>query len=162
MTCKRVEWHIADWIAGRLTEGEALGVAEHCRGCARCASLAADERSMRARFAEAPTPERKLDLWPAVAVRSSGWSPARPLLWPRRLALGSTLAGACLVLALVVGNLTHPGPGPGGLAAVTAADERRAVQLVADTRQLPDVDTDAMIIEARYTAVPAVSRGAGE
>lgn len=162
MTCKRAEWQIADWVAGRLPADEAERVEEHCRVCARCASLAAAERSLRARFAQMEAPNRELDLWPAVAVRSSGWSPARPALWPRRLALGSGLAVAGLVVALALGHLTHPSVAPNTLASVSPVDEARAVRLVADTRQLPTVDPDAMIIEARYSALQATPRGSGE
>lgn len=161
MTCKRVEWQIADWVAGRLSERDAQSVAEHCRTCARCASLAADERSLRARFAAVRTEDRQIDLWPAVAVRSSGWSPVRRVSWARRLVVASSLAAVCLGAVLAVGNRMHSSPQQGAVVVAPAVDEAEAVRLVADTRRLPDVDTDAMIIEARYTA-PVAPHGSGE
>ncbi len=158
MTCKRVEWQIADWIAGRLDGREAQAVADHCRGCARCASLADDERALRARFAQAPVPSRQVDLWPAVAVRSSGLTRRGLCLWPRRLAYGSALAGACCLLLLMTAQPTHV-PRPGAVQPVAAVDEAHALSLVADTRLLPNVDTDSMMIEARYASTTGSSSG---
>mgnify|MGYP001766955604 CR=1 FL=1 len=115
MDCTQAEERLSEYLESSLPEGEEVLLEEHLHGCAACAALLGEMRSVVAACRRYPVLEPDPALLERVLIATSGrprrrspgeWVRAlcRPLLVPR-LAVGSGLAALCLALAL---NLWMP------------------------------------------------------
>jgi len=143
MICREFNDNIIEYAAGRLPADQSARMQAHAATCAQCAAIDREERELRRQFrAMAPIGECP-DLWPQLAARLQPPAP-RPSFFPRVWAFGGAFAAcAAACLALLSFNLTRPGPVPSG-PVVSAAEERRIVAKVSETREMASAESEAM------------------
>lgn len=138
MNCRHFQHHMADWVAGRLSEEQAALMETHRAVCPVCARAEEEERDLHARWHALAVPANPPDLWPRIAARLETPTPARTprFAFARRLALSGAVAAAGAICALLWARL-EPVPQE------DAVDEQRVVQLIGAMQQIPDPDVDA-------------------
>jgi hypothetical protein len=172
MKCRDFDLYLAEWIVGRLPEGQAAEMQAHCDACTSCKRDAEDERVLRAawqplrspafldRSAQPDVPNTP-DLWPRLSARiaalqeesapapiRSGWTVPQWLRMPRfvmPVAMGGALATVAIGVMLLGRPVTPPGvvePQSGPIENARMADENKVIQLVSDMQRMPDPDSE--------------------
>lgn len=144
MKCNQFEIDLADWVRQRLPEDASLKMERHASECASCASEAALERRMAAAWQAMPDAPPAPELWPKVAARMERPERRPWFAWNLgRLAVGGSLAAGAVCAAFFMHFMGTPNS-ENNTNIATGVDEHKVVTMVAQMRELPESDPDAL------------------
>src|SRR5258708_33386352 len=146
---------MGDWLKEGLPDEQASMMAEHAASCMECAETVGLERMLVKALDRVPTPSRTPELWPKVAAQLD-----RPAPRPRfsfgigKFAFAGTLAaGAVCALFMThfIGSSSRP--------TIVAPGERNVLTMVAQMRELPEADPEALAPDAHLRRDLMLGRG---
>jgi hypothetical protein len=129
ITCDQLDERLAEWMEQEVDARTDAALARHVAGCARCAALVDDLRSIRRAAASLPALTPSRDLWPEIEARIQ----APVITLPSRAAhraprstwwMGAAAAGLVAVTAGVTYLVTTNGSGPGDTTVAVAPTTR--------------------------------------
>jgi anti-sigma factor RsiW len=165
MNCRLFRRELPDWLRGMLNESESAAMETHRAECRFCAKEEALERHLRGAWKSMPESPREPEVWPRVAAALDRPRATGRLRWrPAGLALGSAFAVMGLIALLISqnGSISGPPPNERPTTVISAAEERRVVQMVEELRRIPDLESDRMALEPPHLRNAAVFLGASE
>lgn len=152
MRCKNFEFHLDEWVSGRLADSITAAMDAHALQCGPCAHAARLERDLAARFATARQATPARDLHAITMTRIADRKQSRPLFVP-----GWAAACACVMLftTVYVFRAGSPIKPPADDLATRGVDESRIIRLVSESRGYTDSYLELLDDHTEPSIVPA-------